>query len=543
MLDIKLRNYQIGVILFGITVFALVLRLLGYEHITFGYDQARDALEAMSIFTTDHIKIIGPQTDIPGLFHGPLYWYLLAPFYYFGGGNPYVAKMLLVLTSLACIPTLYFVSYKIWGNKLISLLATAILAVSLESVQYARWMSNPSPALLTTLLSWYAFYLMYKKDWRGIVLFLLSWPFSVQFQFFLVYQLFIFVPLVVWRFSIPHLIRDHFKSLSVAAIVCLVILSPFVIAQVKFGFQSVTALSSFLIHNGGDAVYSRNPIEFTLLLARNIKLNILDVNDGVAVGILALMVVSYFLINQTNREKYLFCLVWFVSPAIIFAFGHHHSYFLTIGNLHALIMLISVLLVLLLSKTGIGWRTVSALLVIVILGTNIYRIYVVKDKQEFIFTVQDDNDLDSQLKLIDWTYNQSGGQLFAINTATNPLFINTTWSYMYDQFGRKAGKQMPAWKGVNQEGRFGGEIKYSKLNPQAGKFLYLIFEPSGGVPDEYYRNYALFEDKRSKFIFEKQFGTYKVQKREFINEAGFDYNELIKFIQTDEKAYKKSPIN
>lgn len=539
MLDIKLKNYQIGVILLCITALALVLRLLGYEHITFGYDQARDALEAMSIFTTDHIKIIGPQTDIPGLFHGPLYWYLLAPFYYFGGGNPYIAKMLLVLASLACIPTLYFVTYKIWGNKLISLLAAAMLAVSLESVQYARWMSNPSPALLTALLTWYAFYLMYKKDWRGIVLFLLSWPFSVQFEFFLVYQLFIFVPLLLWRFSIPHLIRDHFKGLSVAAIVCLVVLSPFVIAQVKFGFQSVTALSGFLIHKGGDSAYSRNPVEFALLLARNIKMNILDVNDGVAVGILALIIFGYFVMNQSYKKKYVYCLVWFVSPAIIFAFGHHHSYFLTIGNLYALIMLISVLLVSLLSKTGIGWRAVGALLVITVLGANIYRIYAVRDKQEFLFSVQDDNDIYSQIQLINWTYSQSAGEPFAINTVTNPLFINTTWSYLYDQFGRKAGKQMPAWKGVGQEGRFGNEIQYKKISPQSDKLLYLIFEPNGGIPLEYYNTYSTFEDRRSRLISEKKFGTYFVQKRVFINEVGFDYNDLINFVLSQGKSVKR----
>jgi hypothetical protein len=539
MLDIKLKNYQIVVILFCIAVLALVLRLLGYEHITFGYDQARDALEAMSIFTTDHIKIIGPQTDIPGLFHGPLYWYLLAPFYYFGSGNPYIAKMLLVLTSLVCIPTLYFVSYKIWGNKLISLLAAAMLAVSLESVQYARWMSNPSPALLTTLLSWYACYLMYKKDWRGIMLFLLSWPFSVQFEFFLVYQLFIFAPLLLCRFSIPSLIRDHLKALSIVAIVCLVVLSPFVIAQVKFGFQSVTALSGFLIHKGGDSAYSRNPVEFALLLARNIKMNILDVSDGVAVGVLALMTLGYFVTNQSYKKKYVYCLVWFVSPVIIFAFGHHHSYFLTIGNLYALIMLISVLLVSLLSKTGIGWRVIGAVLVITILGANIYRIYAVRDKQEFLFSVQDDNDIYSQIQLINWTYSQSAGESFAINTVTNPLFINTTWSYLYDQVGRKAGREMPAWKGVGQEGRFGNEIQYKKMSPQSDMLLYLIFEPSGGIPLEYYKAYSAFEDRRSRLISEKKFGTYFVQKRVFINEVGFDYNELINFVLTQGKSVKK----
>ncbi|MEI6326715.1 MAG: phospholipid carrier-dependent glycosyltransferase [Candidatus Roizmanbacteria bacterium] len=539
MIDIKLKNYQIGIILFCITVFALILRVLGYEHITFGYDQARDALEAMSIFTTDHIKIIGPQTDIAGLFHGPLYWYMLAPFYYFGNGNPYVAKMFLILTSLVCIPTLYYVTYKVWGNKLLGLLAATFLAVSLEAVQYARWMSNPSPALLTSLFTWYAFFLMYKKNWKGIVLFLISWPFSVQFEFFLVYQLFIFVPLIFWRFSIPQLIRQHFKLLMIAAVFCLIVLSPFIIAQVKFGFQSIKALSGFLISKGGDSAYSRNPVEFTLFLARNIKLNIVDLSDGFAVGVLVIVALGYFFINHADRKKYLFCLAWFASPVIIFAFGHHHSYFLTIGNLYALIMMVSVLLISVLSKKRIGWQVFGLGLIAVLLVVNTYRIYAVRDKQEFLFSVQDDNDLYSQIQLIKWTYAQSGNELFAINTVTNPLFINTTWAYLYDQFGRKAGGQMPAWRGAGQQGRFGEKIAYTEVASQSGRLIYLIFEPSGGIPLEYYNNYSAFEDRRSKLLSEKKFGTYMVQKRRFINEIGFDYNELINFVLSNGKSVKK----
>jgi len=515
------------------------LRVLGHEHITFGYDQARDALEAVSIFTTDHIKIIGPQTDIPGLFHGPLYWYLLAPFYYLDGGDPYVAKLFLVILNLLCIPVLYRVTRSMTNNILIALLSAGLFAISLEAIQYARWMSNPSPALLTTLLSWYAFFLIYKKDWRGILLFLFSWPFSVHFQFFLVYHLFIFIPLLIWNFSINKLIREHFKSLLIATMFCLVVLSPFIIAQVKFGFQSIRALTEFMIQAGGSSAYSRNPTDFILLLAQSIQLNIINIPTSLSLVALMVICVGYIFINKALRQVYIFCIVWFVSPMIIFLFGHHTSHFLTIGNIPPLLVLVSILFISVISKRQLIWRVGGGVALIALSIVSIYRIYEVRNKQEFLFSVQENNDIYDKSKLVEWTYTQSAGAPFAINTVTVPLFVNTSWSYAYDQYVIKEKRQMPAWKGADQKGRYGGEIQFSELSPQSGKLLYLIFEPNGGIPLEYYNNYSAFEDRRSRLLSEKKFGAYTAQKRVFINEIGFDYNQMINFALSGGKSVTK----
>lgn len=539
MLDIKLKSNQITIILSCIVVVGFILRILGYEHITFGYDQARDALEAMSIFTTDHIKIIGPQTDIPGLFHGPLYWYLIAPFYYLNEGDPYAAKLLLIILNLACIPILYKIVQWMTDNTLIALMTAGLFAISSEAVQYARWMSNPSPALLTTLLSWYAFYLMYKKDWRGIALFLLSWPFSVQFEFFLVYHLFIFIPLFVWKFSTKQLIRAHLRNLLMVSAFCLIVLSPFVIAQVKFGFQSVRALTDFLTHAGSSSSYSRNPIDFILILAQSFQLNIINIPTLLAIGVLIGICLSYFFVNETYRQVYVFCLVWFISPLIIFLLGHHTSHFLTIGNIPPLLILVSILFVSCISRKNKLLKVFGGVIFIVILTTSIYRIYEIRNKQEFLFSVQENNDIYDRIELAAWTYTQSAGEPFAINTVTVPLFVNTTWSYIYNQYSRKVVLQMPAWKGADQKGRYGGEISYTELSPQTGKALYLIFEPSGGIPLEYYNNYSAFEDRRSRIITVKKFGAYTVQKRVFINEMGFDYNHMINFALSGGKSVTK----
>ena len=68
--------------------------------LTFGYDQARDALIAKQIISGD-IKIQGPPSSAPGLYHGVFYYYLLAPAYLIGHGSPIVvAYYLAFLNSL-----------------------------------------------------------------------------------------------------------------------------------------------------------------------------------------------------------------------------------------------------------------------------------------------------------------------------------------------------------------------------------------------------------------------------------------------------------
>jgi hypothetical protein len=90
---------------------------------------------------------------------------------------------------------------------------------------------------------------------------------------------------------------------------------------------------------------------------------------------------------------------------------------------------------------------------------------------------------------------------------------------------------MPAWKGADQSGVFGEEIQFAKMSPQSGNLLYLIIEPEAGIPIWFYIGYPLFEDRRSHMIEERSFGTYRVQKRIFTNEIGFDYNDLFEFVK------------
>ena len=104
------KNKLIYILLSIIFVFAFVLRVwfLKDNALTFGYDQARDFLVVQQILSGD-IKIQGPPSSTPGLFHGVFYYYLLAPSSFIGNGSPVViAYWLAFLNSFIFLSTSSF---------------------------------------------------------------------------------------------------------------------------------------------------------------------------------------------------------------------------------------------------------------------------------------------------------------------------------------------------------------------------------------------------------------------------------------------------
>lgn len=137
--------------------------------------------------------------------------------------------------------------------------------------------------------------------------------------------------------------------------------------------------------------------------------------------------------------------------------------------------------------------------------------------------------LSDELKLIDYVYKESPHKPFAINTITNPLFINTTWSYLFNWYGKSKYGRMPVWFGLNQNGFFGSKIKFSSRKLGVGDIIYLIIEPTPGIPEEYIKGYLRFENTRSIPLATKRIGNFTVQKRQLKLEKPFSLNELVTF--------------
>src|SRR3989304_6618507 len=92
-----------NLMIFGILVLAFFVRVYRQsELLGFYYDQGRDALIIWDLWHKATPFLIGRVTGLPGIFLGPFYYYLIAPLYLIGGGNPlYLSAFLAFITVVA----------------------------------------------------------------------------------------------------------------------------------------------------------------------------------------------------------------------------------------------------------------------------------------------------------------------------------------------------------------------------------------------------------------------------------------------------------
>ncbi|MFV1917674.1 MAG: ArnT family glycosyltransferase, partial [Patescibacteria group bacterium] len=140
------------ILLAAILLLALFVRVYRIEeYLGFYYDQGRDALVIWKFWHEGRPFLIGPVTGLAGIFLGPLYYYLIAPFYLIGGGNPVAPTLFLASLSAVAIFSLYFLGCKFY-SRATGLIAATIGAFSYELVKAGRWLANPTPILLTSML-------------------------------------------------------------------------------------------------------------------------------------------------------------------------------------------------------------------------------------------------------------------------------------------------------------------------------------------------------------------------------------------------------
>src|SRR3972149_12322614 len=77
--------------------------------LAFYFDQGRDALVIWKLWYEGKPFLIGPVTGLSGIFLGPFYYYLIAPFYLVGRGDPVYPAVFLALTTVLALIPLYVI--------------------------------------------------------------------------------------------------------------------------------------------------------------------------------------------------------------------------------------------------------------------------------------------------------------------------------------------------------------------------------------------------------------------------------------------------
>lgn len=485
---------------FVIFVLAYFLRVLflSRNSLTFGYDQARDAYISQQILKGD-IKIQGPPASTPGLYHGALYYYVLAPGYLLGHGSPVIAAYWMALINTLTVFVVFYLGYFFTKKTGVGILAAFLFAISFESNQYATWLSNPTLGVITVPLMYLGLWLwISKKDKLGPILAAVGLGFSIQSEIFLVYHL---IPICIWLVVSRKSVTK--KSLIIFGTTLLLSISTMILAEFKFGFRSIGGLQALAFGEGGNLAYAKSIGDYLILylnqIGRIFAFNSYPGNIGWG-GMFVIALGIYSLVKKDKVGSFL--ATWLFAHIWVVTVGGTSTPFLMVGIGPAVSLIIAYYLY----KFP---KPLMAFTLVVIISSNISMIFKENPKGATLFSIQEDMLLSKQISAIDYTYSQAGGKSFSINSLTSPLYINIVWTYLYKWYGLAKYGYLPSWHGRDQVGQLDSLEKVNK--PDSISFL--IIEPMAGIPPRYLDLTIGEEDSKTKLFDEEFFGELRVQKR------------------------------
>ncbi len=230
--SMKINAILITILILG--VFTRSYQLL--ERFNYAHDNDLASWIIKDIVIDKHVRLIGQLTSSPGVFIGPLWYYLQIPFYLLGHMDPGYVPFLSVGVGLVAIISIYYVMAKIYGQKA-GEFAALIYAISQYISNTERDVVPTTPVFLWSIWFLYGINLLVKGNRRGLVVVAILWAMIWHINLALIFS----VPLVVgvlifrwWKFSV----RDF-----VLPIVILVVLSlPLVAFEFRHQFSQTRAL-------------------------------------------------------------------------------------------------------------------------------------------------------------------------------------------------------------------------------------------------------------------------------------------------------------
>lgn len=488
-----LEHKIIYLLLLIILGFGLFLRVYNLNNILgFYYDQGRDALSIWNLWHLGHIPFIGPTTGIAGIFRGPFYYYLIAPFYLIGNGNPTYPSVFLSVTTVIASGFMYYLGFKV-QDRITGLIAAILSSFSLNIILASRWLSNPTPMLLLSMLFvWMLILILEGKRWMWVPSIFIA---TVSlFHFGSAGELFYFVPLFVifiWQLRLKQLPGK--KIILWSTVLVLLTLLPLIAFDIKNHGLIVGNIKKFLFTEGSFKLPAwwiiGDKFDFYYDVFTNKLFNArYHFERFLLGGVLLIFFYNLHRLIKKDGVKVLVLLLSSVILGLIFFqgnFGNIYDYYLT-GYYLPFLLLFAIAL-------GSIWKSSLGKIFV------IYFIYIFLSNNAHVlqFKLMDKGDgpnsisFWAQKEAIDWIYKDAKEKDFNVDVYVPPVI-----PYAYDYLFK--------WLGTTKYGR--------EPDTKNIQLLYLLYEHD---PDHQERLDAWMARQKgiAKSQEIKKFGAITVERR------------------------------
>jgi 4-amino-4-deoxy-L-arabinose transferase-like glycosyltransferase len=233
-----IQENKLILVIFLVGFFLRIYRLS--ELFQFGHEQDLQAWIVKDILIDKHPRLIGQETSITGLFIGPLYYYMLVPFFFLFNLNPLSSYIPMTFISMATLFSVYYVLKKLYGRTP-AIIGSLVYAVSPSIVFLDRWVVPTQLTLLWTIWFYYVLINFVRGNLRTtpilIVLLGLIWHIHVAFI-----PLLLLLPMAIYLSKIDS--RAGFKkvnkrNLKLSVIALAILALPFLAFEFRHNFQQV----------------------------------------------------------------------------------------------------------------------------------------------------------------------------------------------------------------------------------------------------------------------------------------------------------------
>ena len=406
------------------------------EHLYFGFEQGRDAIIIRDIAHLKDFQLVGPKTDITGVFHGAWYYYFMVIPFLLVGGNPLGLAAFQVFLSSLTVLLIYAGVRSVTSSKSYGLVAALIAAQSYEQILFARWLSNVSPAMLLVPLGMFLLW-RYKtsRSLRDWCLAAFSLLFAAQFEI----ALFISLPFLFFLLVVTKLIPfPRWKEIGVSIGVALLLLSPMAL----FNMRNANIIGNTVVgYLQGKTDHKRE-----LDLARSVKLyaneqkvavmrNLFNRSrsDNLGISIFMLLFLGGLILDwkeKQNRVQLHFFLVWILATLPLLFFTE---------NVQATQVYVGF---------GIGYIGLATLAIRGYWQQKEYAVYLIpfiiailmgftqtvirlhRNEDVFYRTIQDDLNYKDQRAALFWIHEDARGQDYRFDAYTIPYYQPHAWVYL-----------------------------------------------------------------------------------------------------------------
>lgn len=430
--DKKITIFLLGLILIGI-----VLRVFRNDQILwFFYDQGRDALIIWDLIYKGKLTLIGPVTGLPGVFLGPFYYYLIAPAYYVGGGDPAVAASFVSILATLGVIFIYLIGKEI--NKTAGIFAAILAVFSLNWIKNDRWLSNPAPLSFFAPLTIWMLYLTSKNPVRYALLTGLLLGINLQLE--ASGSFFTLISAIIW--IVITKVFKNIKAILLGVSGFLITLLPQLLFDLRHDWLITKNLFTFIQtgSGGGEGSFLIPTWFWTIERAKFLFVTYMDKiepNPGnISLGLIFLVIGMFIWKKELLKMKVIWLIgLWIIVPSLIIFFyrgnfGRVYTYYFN-PVIPVVFLLVGTLMSLLWQKV---WGKV---MVVLFLGLFVfwqykYGINYVMDGLDGETTVAFGN----QKAAVEWVFNDAGGREFNTDVYVPPV-IPYAYNYLFLWLGEK----------------------------------------------------------------------------------------------------------